>query len=193
MPRARTGTLFGQGKDGTWIGRVTESLPDGSGTWRPLYSLGTSDEIAARAQLARLVGQIARGEPPSFDVVSEAPLFRDYYGPWCDQREASGVKMAKYERRYIEMHALARLGVMPLDQVRRGDIEAVLKELASKRYNPAHRRKRADLSQREPRPYRREMIAKVRATLYRLFDHACAAEIIPSNPAKHAKVHRRGK
>ena len=157
MSRARTGTLVPPGRDGIWKGRVTAE--DGS---RPLYSLGTSDEAAAKRKLARLVA----GELPN---AIAGDTVKEYAEAWLRRREAHGVAMAKYERGYLEHHALDMLGAILLGDVKPTHIRDVLERAASK-------------------GLARGSVVQVRGVLHRLFDDAWRAEIIESNPVARVKM-----
>jgi integrase len=159
LSRAKTGTLVRPGRDGIWKGRVTAG--DGS---RPLYSLGTADEAAAKRKLARLVA----GELPA--AISDDSV-KEYSDAWLEKREAQGVGMSKKERRILEMYVLEAIGRMPLVDVKPSHIRSILDSAAA-----------TGLA--------RKTVSGVRGVLNRLFRAALEDERIIVNPIAAVRMPR---
>jgi len=117
MSRPRTGTLVAPGPDGIWRARVTKD-EDGT-TTRPLYALGRTDEILARAKLKALTASLARGkEPTTSALFAAAYTVAAYLVEWSEGRKAD-VGMAQKEKRAIEIHSLGILGSISATFARR--------------------------------------------------------------------------
>ncbi len=175
MPRARSGTLVPPGADGMWRARVTKDRPDGT-TWRPLYSLGTTDKALARRKLARVNAALAAGRDP-FDAaeLANAPeLVKDYADAWLGKRETHGIVMAPDERRNIERHVVPEIGHLPVCDVRPSHIRSILEGVAEKTY-----RRGGAASERR---YRRETVVKVRGAMHRMFRAAQEEDLLEYNP-----------
>jgi integrase len=157
VSRARTGTLVPPGRDGIWKARVTAD--DGS---RPLYSLGTTDEGAAKRKLARLVA----GELP--DEISDDTV-RDYAIAWNERRKTQGVGMAKKELRNLEMHVFEAIGRMPIVDVKPMHVRGILDAALAK-------------------GLRRHSLSHIRGVMHRLFRSAVEDDMIENNPVAPART-----
>ena len=164
MPRPRTGTLVPPSADGFWRCRVTKDKPDGT-TWRPLYSLGTTDKALARRKLARVNAELAAGRDPfeAADLASAPERVKDYADAWTKKREAQGVGMAQKERRNLELYALDGIGRLPLCDVRPTHVRGILDDAVAK-------------------GLKRKTVADLRGVLHRLFRAALEDEAIEHNP-----------
>src|SRR5580692_320285 len=170
MPRARTGTLLPPGADGLWRCRITADRPDGT-TWRPIYSLGTSDKAHALRKLARVNVDLAAGRDPFEGIERESESVADYVDGWVKTREAQRVGTAKKERRVIEMHALEAIGRLPMCDVRPSHIRSILESAALK-------------------GLKRKTVSEIRGVLHRLFRTALEHEVIENNPVAAVRTPR---
>ncbi len=170
MPRARTGTLLPPGADGFWRCRITADRPDGT-TWRPIYSLGTSDKALALRKLARVNGELAAGRHPFEGVERESEPVADYVDGWVKAREAQRVGTAQKERRVLEMHVLGAIGRVPVADVRPSHIRSILESAALK-------------------GLKRKTVSEVRGVLHRLFRAALEHEVIETNPVAAVRTPR---
>jgi len=164
VPRARTGTLVPPGANGFWRARVTKDKPDGA-TWRPLYTLGTTDRALAKRKLARVNELLARGVDPfdAAELVSAPERVKDYAVAWLAKRETQGIVTVSGERALLVRHALDAIGTLPLCDVRPSHVRGILDDVAAKGLG-------------------RSSLAHVRGVLHRLFRAAQEAEIVEHNP-----------
>src|ERR1017187_4402745 len=170
MPRERAGTLFPPGRDGIWRARITTTREDGT-TWRPLYSLGTTDRAQARRMLAKLVAASEAGGdlPTQAQATVMTIRVRDYAETWVARRKALGVGMVNKERRNLELYVLGAIGALSLRDVRSSQIRSILDEAI------ALGRKRAT-------------VAHIHGVLRRLFSAALADELIEQTPVAAVRV-----
>ncbi len=172
MARARTGTLVPPGADGIWRARVTKTKADGT-TWRPLYSLGTTDKALAKRKLARVNELLARGIDP-FDAAEAAGAperVGEFADAWFAKRTAQGVGMAKKEWGDLQTYALDAIGRLPLCDVRPAHVRRILDDVV-------------ELGRS------RATVRHVRGALRRLFAAAVSDELIEHNPVDAVRMPR---
>ncbi len=170
---------------------TTERLPSGrfrvrvrtpDGVRRDLGPFGSEDE-AERIRLAALV-EIGRAmevvdlQPLEVDVEKlepggPVPLTGDFAAGWLQMIERNGQASASDDRQRWRDYCAEQLGHLPLDQVRRGQVQAVVDAVAAKRSA--------------------ETARKVRGVLARMFGFAWRREIIAENPVARVPNPKGGK
>lgn len=149
---------------------MTKDRPDRT-TWRPLYSLGTTDKALAKRKLARVNELLGRGIDP-FDAAEEASSperVREYAEAWLTAREARGISKSRWERSYYKNHVEPQIGNMFMGDVKSSHVRSIVDEAAAK-------------------GLKHGSVAEVRGVLNRLFDDAWRAELIESNPVLRVKL-----
>ena len=177
--RPRKGSLAMRGK--TWHARLTMTV-DGESV-RRWFDLGTDNRSAARRKLARILAGQVRDEAPSAEAARAPETVASYAATWMT-RAASAVS-----RRWATRSASSSACGSPRsgDAARRGDGFPRSKRARRRRDGSAASEKRKGQTT-EPKPYSRQSVAHIRATIFRLFDAAWRDELIPENRVARVSV-----
>jgi integrase len=179
--RPRKGTLEMRGE--TWHARLTVTVAgEVIRQWR---DTGTNDKTAARRKLARWVKESAAGTAlPNPDAAKAPETVASYAEGWIDSRRRRGIASADYEARIFERVWKPTIGHMALGAVMASHIRGVLDDAATGRLLPVKRKGQTT----EPKPYSRQTVAHIRATIFRLFDSAWRDELISENRVARVSV-----
>lgn len=179
--RPRKGSLEMRG--GTWHARITVTAEGESvRRWR---DTGTSDRTVARRKLARWVRDAAQGaELPAAEAAKAAETVASYAEGWIESRRKRGIASAGYEERIFARVWKPAIGHMPLGEVMASHVRSVLDDAATGQLMPVRR----NGQKTNPKPYSRQSVAHIRATIFRLFDSAWRDELIPENRVARVSV-----
>jgi integrase len=164
-------------RNGSYHVRLTVTV-DGERV-RRRFALETSDLAVAKLKVARLM----REHHVTPDAAKASVSVAEYAMPWIERREALGIAATDYERRFCERVWLPAFGTMPIDKVKRGDVQSVLDAMATGEIRPRPRHEHD-----KPGPYSRQSIVHARSTIVRLFQDAWREELLSENRASRSRV-----
>ena len=165
--RAKRGTeQFRRGADGKYSVRLT-LLVDGVKI-RKMVALGTDNLLAARRKRDAILaaGRFDAPEP------EQAETLNSYKPSWIADRRATKVKSVDDEEHWLDAFWLPVLGKSRLDQLRPGDVKAILGDMA-----------KGAITKKNGKPLSRGSISNARATLVRLLGSAQADGLCEKNAA----------
>jgi len=174
--RQREGRLY-YVKSG-WRAQLTVTL-DGVSV-RKSFDLETHDRAAAKVKVRRLLQQSL----PTSEQAAAPITIGDFGEQWLARREAQKIAAVGYERRYFERIWRPKLGALPFARVSVADVQEVLDAAIAGKIMPEQR-----LGQKaKPKPYGRQSVVHIRATLVGLFKAAERNELVNRNVAALSEV-----
>jgi integrase len=174
--RPNTGSLVWT-KSG-WCARVTMTL-DGERV-KQWFKLGTANKSVARRKLARLLTETT----PAAPELERAETCDEYAVGWKEERKARGIASADYEARFYDRVWSPVIGKKTLSEVTAVDVREVLKDAAAGKILPVKRKHQ----KAQPKPYSRQSVEHMRATIYRFFQAAWQDEIVRENVVARVSV-----
>jgi len=175
--RPRSGSLYWT-KSG-WRARITVHV-DGVSLQKS-FDLETTDKRVARIKMKRIAE--ANVAPAAQEAKAQITI-AEFSKTWIERREAQGIAAVEYERRFMTSVWIPTLGRLPFPEVNASMVQEVLDDAGIGKIMPKQRKGRKDA----PKPFSRQSIAHMRATLVRLFESAKKLGLIEVNRAALAEV-----